>query len=219
MKEDILEQLVDDYLQARGYFTRHNLKFLPRKDHNDFDRKQDSNHSDIDVLGYHPGLSGPDRVMAVSCKSWQSGFRVQTKLDELSANTTVAGRESWRFFRELMKPKWSEAFINAVEEATGSRQFTYVTAVTAIKGDRTLWETYPPFQTAMCGNPIRLLPLDEMLTVLMSSLNTTLASSDLGRTLQLLRASGCFLRIPHLVTATAESTDLPTGKRRSAAHA
>jgi len=24
MKEDILEQLVDDYLQARGYFTKHN---------------------------------------------------------------------------------------------------------------------------------------------------------------------------------------------------
>ena len=29
MKEDILEQLVDDYLQTEGYFTRHNLKFKP----------------------------------------------------------------------------------------------------------------------------------------------------------------------------------------------
>ena len=27
MKEDILEQLVDDYLQAKGYFTRHNINF------------------------------------------------------------------------------------------------------------------------------------------------------------------------------------------------
>ena len=33
MKEDILEQVVDDYLQARGFFTRHSIKFKPRKDH------------------------------------------------------------------------------------------------------------------------------------------------------------------------------------------
>jgi hypothetical protein len=32
MKEDILEQLVDDWLQSRGYFTQHNLKFKPRPD-------------------------------------------------------------------------------------------------------------------------------------------------------------------------------------------
>ena len=195
MKEDILEQLVDDYLQAQGYFTRHNLKFLPRKDHPAFDSKQDSNHSDIDVLGYHPDLSGPDRVMAVSCKSWQGGFRVQTKINELKENRTVSGREAWKAFRELMKPKWSEAFIAAVESATGSQQFTYVTAVTIIKGDPRIWETYPPFRDAMRGNPIKLLSLTEMLTVLMRSLNTTMANSQLGRTLQLLKASGCSFNV------------------------
>ncbi len=184
MKEDILEQLVDDYLRARGYFTSHNLKFLPRKDHPEFDSKQDSNHSDIDVLGYHPGLSGPDRVMAVSCKSWQTGFRVPTKIHELETNRIVSGRESWKAFRELMKPKWSEAFIAAVESATGTQNFTYVTAVTTIKGDARLWETYQPFRDAMRGNPIKLLSLTEMLTVLMASLNTTIANSQLGRTLQ-----------------------------------
>ena len=30
--------------------------------------------SDIDVVGLHPQLTGTDRVMAVSCKSWQGGF-------------------------------------------------------------------------------------------------------------------------------------------------
>jgi hypothetical protein len=69
MKEDILEQLVDDYLQVRGYFTRHNLKFRPKAEHPEFIRNQDSNHSDIDVLGYNPLLCGPARIMAVSCKS------------------------------------------------------------------------------------------------------------------------------------------------------
>ena len=54
MKEDILEQLVDDYLQSQGYFTRHNIKFRPRSDHPDFVKLKDSNHSDIDVVGFHP---------------------------------------------------------------------------------------------------------------------------------------------------------------------
>src|SRR5450432_4246747 len=34
---------------------------------------------------------------------------------------------------------------------TGSPIFTYVTAVTSIKGDRRLWETHQPFQDAMQG--------------------------------------------------------------------
>jgi hypothetical protein len=195
MKEDILEQLVDDYLQAQGYFTRHNLKFLPRPDHPEFDLRQDSNHSDIDVLGYNPTLTGPDRVMAVSCKSWQGGFRVQSKLNELKENKIVSRREAWRFFRELMSPKWSEGFIAAVEQATGSATFTYVTAVTAIKGDRMLWESYQPFRDAMRGNLVKLLSLTEMLDTLMKSLTTTVANSQLARTLQLLSASGCSFKM------------------------
>jgi len=54
MKEDILEQLVDDWLQCRGYFTRHNLKFKPRRDRKDFEQRQDSVPSDIDVLAINP---------------------------------------------------------------------------------------------------------------------------------------------------------------------
>ncbi len=132
MKEDILEQLVDDYLQSQGYFTRHNIKFRPRPDHPDYVRDKDSNHSDIDVIGFHPHKQGNAKVWAVSCKSWQSGFRVEAKLSELIENKKVSGREAWQFFRELMKPKWSQAFVDAVEKATGTRSFTYVLAVTAI---------------------------------------------------------------------------------------
>ena len=74
-KEDILEQLVEEFLIHRGYFVRHNVKFIPRKDHIDFSSKLDSNHSDIDVLGYNPLIQGHERVWAVSCKSWQAGIR------------------------------------------------------------------------------------------------------------------------------------------------
>jgi len=31
MKEDVLEQIVDDYLQFKGYFTTHNVR--PRSAH------------------------------------------------------------------------------------------------------------------------------------------------------------------------------------------
>ena len=41
-KEDILEQIVDEYLVHKGYFVQHNPKFLPRKDHPDFVTNQDS---------------------------------------------------------------------------------------------------------------------------------------------------------------------------------
>ncbi len=189
MKEDILEQLVDDYLQSEGYFTRHNIKFKPRSDHYDFDIKKDSNHSDIDIIGLHPNKIGTDRVWVVSCKSWQSGFRVKAKLAELAENKIISGREAWQSFRELMKPKWSEAFIKSVENATGTKEFTYVLAVTAIIGDRRQWERHPPFIEAMGGNPIRMIELSEMLDHLQEVSTTTVASSDIGRVLQLMKAT------------------------------
>ena len=38
MKEDILEQVVEDYLQLCGYFTRHHLRFRPWRDEPKFER-------------------------------------------------------------------------------------------------------------------------------------------------------------------------------------
>lgn len=121
-KEDILEQLVEEFLVHRGYFVRHNVKFLPRKDHADFDSQQDSNHSDIDVLAYHPRKNGADRVWAVSCKSWQAGFNPAKKLKQIKENKVVSGREAWKGFRELTSPKWSEAFIEAGGSSDRTKQ-------------------------------------------------------------------------------------------------
>lgn len=189
-KEDILEQLVEEFLVHRGYFVRHNVKFLPRKDHPDFDSQQDSNHSDIDVLAYHPQKKGADRVWAVSCKSWQAGFNPAKKLKQIKENKVVSGREAWKGFRELTSPKWSEAFIEAVAQATGQSSFTYVTAVTKLVGDVQCWEENLAFSKTMDGNPIKILQLREMLTEIYGEIGTTLAGTELGRTLQLFRAAG-----------------------------
>ena len=189
MKEDILEQLVDEYLQHKGYFTRHNIKFRPRPDHPDFIMNQDSNHSDIDVVGYNPNLSGPERVLAVSCKSWQGGFKPVSKISELENNKIVNGREAWRGFRELMAPKWSEAFVKSVKDISGESSFTYVTAVTVVKGDCSVWENHPRFRAAM-NNPIKVLSFKDILNEVYPDVGTTMASSQVGRVLQLIKASG-----------------------------
>ncbi len=54
MKEDILEQLVDDYLKFNGYFTAHNVKFRPSEEHPNYSQRDDCVASDIDVIGFHP---------------------------------------------------------------------------------------------------------------------------------------------------------------------
>ena len=105
MKEDILEQLVDDYLQSEGYFTIHNVKFRPSSEHPDYVTKTDSNYSDIDVLGINPNRRGYSRVWAVSCKSWQFGFDPEAKIRQIANGQIVSGREAWKPFRELVVPK------------------------------------------------------------------------------------------------------------------
>jgi hypothetical protein len=57
----------------QGYFTTHNVRFNPPREQY-YVSQTDSVACDIDVVGVHPRLTGTERVMVVSCKSWQSGF-------------------------------------------------------------------------------------------------------------------------------------------------
>lgn len=189
-KEDILEQIVEEYLVSKGYFVQHNLKFLPRKDHPDFISNLDSNHSDIDVIGIHPKLSGPEKIMVVSCKSWQSGFNPKAEIDAIQGDKIRRGRKAWQAFRELCVPKWSEAYLSTIEDATGSSVFTYVLAIARLNGDRSVWEDHKPFSKAINGNPVRILTFKEMVDEIQSNLTTTLASTEVGRLLQMFKASG-----------------------------
>jgi len=177
---------VEDYLVHKGYFVQHNLKFLPRKDHPDFISNQDSNHSDIDVMGYHPLIKGERKVI---CKSWQQGFNPASELDAILNDKTRRGRKAWQAFRELTVPKWSEAFLKTVADASGSDRFTYVTAVTRLVGDKSVWEDHEPFRQAIGGNPITILTLREMVTEIQGQLTTTLAATEVGRMLQLFAAA------------------------------
>ncbi len=188
-KEDILEQITEEYLIHKGYFVQHNVKFLPDPNHKDYRKKEDSNHSDIDVLGYHPRKPGVDKVVAVSCKSWQGGFKPDTWLKNIQENKKSSGRPAWKAFRELTSPKWSEAFCDVIYEMTGSRQFTYVVAVSHCKGDKALWEREVKFQEALNGNSIKVLTFGEMVDFIEEGLSTTLAATEVGRLLQMFKAA------------------------------
>ena len=182
MKEDVLEQLVDEYLQHKGYFTRHNVKYRPDRKHRDFNAKQDSVHSNIDVIGIHPRLRGVNRVHVVSCKSWQVGFNPEYWLKQIREGL-------WKPFREIAKKKWAEAFIDKIEEVSGSRKFTYITAVTSIKGDKKAWENHAAFQSSLHGNPVKIITFEELVEALWPTVGTTPTTSELGRVLQLIKAS------------------------------
>ena len=135
MKEDILEQTVDDwFLSHDSTFTKHNIKFKPCIQDVDFISNQDSVYSDIDVLAVHLKAEGVNRVSAASCKSWQEGFNCKKALNDLlnNQNNKWGGREVWKSFRELVIPKWGRAYSKKIYEETLSKDYTYYLFVTNI---------------------------------------------------------------------------------------
>jgi hypothetical protein len=201
MKEDVLEQVVDDYLKFRGYFTIHNVGFRPRSDHPQYVAAEDSVRSDVDVVGYHPGKQGVDRVIVVSCKAWQTGFDATAKLAELRGEKKNPKRATWRHFRELWVPKWSEAFRLTIRDLTGQDAFSYRIAVTHLKGNPEAWANDPTIAANLSGCSIGFLPLDTMWAAMLAELTTTPAASQIGRLAQLLKAAG--LTAPRIVAEPA----------------
>lgn len=189
MKEDILEQLTQGYLESLGYFTMLNVKFKPGGEDPEFVQNQDSVHSDIDILAINPLCQDHRRVIAVSCKSWQTGFHPESEIRAIQSNKQVSGREAWRRFRELTKDKWARAFKERIQALTGHAEFVHMTAVTICKGNKKSWTENDEFRGRLTPH-IEIIELNDMLSSIVKDLNGTVASSDLGRMLQLLKASG-----------------------------
>lgn len=196
MKEDVLEQVVEDYLHSRGYFTRHNLKFRPAATRLGYSSREHSVHSDIDVIGVNPRKRGVARVWVVSCKSWQSGFDAERKLKELHDEVKNPVRPFWKQVRELWVPIWSDAFREAVTEASGQSNFKYSIAVSKLSGGLSgeqagqLWASDPQIATNLAGCRFSFLTMAEMWHELQEELTTTPANSEIGRLAQMLRAAG-----------------------------
>lgn len=190
MKEDVLEQIVDDYLQLNGYFTIHNVRFKPSPNHSAYIANDDRVSSDVDVIGFHPSKRGVDRVWVVSCKAWQSGFNADRKLRELRGEVKGGKRETWRYFRELWIPKWADALHDEVKERTGTSKFRYSIAVTKLTGNGESWAKDPTIRQNLRGNPFSFLTLESMWTEYLEAIGTTPQPSEIGRLAQLLKAAG-----------------------------
>ena len=89
-----------------------------------------------------------------------------------------------------LRKKWADGLIAEIERLTGSTEFTYVSAVTKLRGDASIWEQNRTFSNNLRENPIKILTLQEMLSDLYSKTKTTVASSEVGRLLQVIKASG-----------------------------
>lgn len=185
MTNDILEQIAEDYFRQKGYFTRHNIKYRPSKGGNKF-----SVHSDIDVMGLHPFAKGVGKVIVASCKSWQGGLNIKSKLKLLKNDPEriVSGRENWKTFHELAHPTWAKALKKQVKEDTGQDNFTFYLVVTRYKGNAADWENFEIFKKNLMGCAIKLIDMKTMVLDLMEEIDTTPAHSELSRLLQLIKA-------------------------------
>ena len=195
MKEDILEQIVDDFLQLDGYFTTHNIPFRPDKLHDEYDGRKDSVASDIDVLGYRPGprdSSGACGLMQGVAGGNGPAHQAPGTQAHLPAGNH---RKAWQQFREIWKPKWSEAFHAAVFSRTSEQTFTYCVAVTRLNGPlnadeaAALWMAEPIIRDSLKGCPLRFLTLEHMWLTVLDKTATRPAPSDIGRLAQFLQAA------------------------------
>lgn len=200
MKEDILEQLIDDYLQTEGYFTRHNIHFKPRSSDDGFAGAAHAVSSDIDVVGIHPRKRGKSKVWVVSCKSWQSGFNAQYRLEQMKGVKPNPKREIWRGHRELWDKTWAASFRREVHRLTGQSTFRYSIAVARLTGRvkdpklaSELWASNPKIKANLSGSTFDFLEFGEVWTQVRAGVDddggNSPAASEIGRLAQLLRAA------------------------------
>ena len=206
MKEDILEQLVDDYfLRKLSTFTKHNIKFKPdMKDISHLDKKTKSRYSvssDIDVIAIHLDQYREKRVSVVSCKSWQSGFDIdffyEHLIDKDKRNVRVGANEAWKKFRELVEEKWAKAFRDTIYKETKSYDFTYYIAVTKFRQQNKIedFKNCKLFLNNLSDNgkhnvKINFLTLEEILNEIYGEhSSTTLEATEIGRFIQLIKAA------------------------------
>ena len=199
----------DWFISKDGFFTKHNIKFRPRKDTaENYNGTYDSVHSDIDILAINANASGYDRVFAVTCKSWQGGFNAKSWLEALTKDITEFektgyGREKWKYFRELVAPKWTEAFVDEMYKQTGTRESTYYIACTKIinnKNNETgQFEDSGVFKERFekygAQVKVKILIFKEIFKDTKERIDRkethAQESTQIGRLMQLMKASGC----------------------------
>ena len=194
MTEDVLEQVVDDWLRRQGYFTRTNVRFGPTAGDEGYSSKAHNQQTDLDVLAIKPTApEGPDRVLAISCKAMQVGFSPNRWLAAATADKIYNGKNARKHIRELWDPIWMASLRRQVLTLTGSTEFTFVLAVTRLgKGgtaDTACWHNDPVVGPNLGDTPSKVLTFKSMWNELSNEVTETIEPSHVGRLAQLLKAS------------------------------
>lgn len=201
MTEDVLEQIVDDVLRHRGYFTRTNVRYGPRSGDEGFVALEHNQRSDVDVLAVdlQQGSVDPAQpaVYVVSCKAMQDGFSPQRWLQAADGPTTYRGKHkdnSWKHLRELWSPVWAQSLRSEVRRLTGATSFTYVLAVTRLDpgGSTDIGEfrQHPRIAENLADNDMEVWTLADLWTALVKEVGQEVESSTIGRLAQMLKAAG-----------------------------
>ena len=188
MKEDILEQIMQDWLQHKGYFTQTNVRFRPdQKDVSKDKWNKYCVHSDIDLIAISPNKNaeyGP--VVVVNCKSWVSGFDEGRLLREIKKKNPRATK----LFKTLTDKHWGNALVKKVKKLTRTSRFTYLIAVTKLRGNGEVFSKYASFKKSIGNNPIKLLRLEETLQGLWEKVDQTPEPSEVGELIRVMKATG-----------------------------
>ena len=211
MKEDILEQMVEDWFISKpGRFIKHNVKYRPNQASvNSKDKNKYSVHSDIDLIGVDMYSENEfDKAIVVNCKSWQKGADLNKWQRIIENGILEKGKggnynidvKYWKRFREFIDPEWTGAFTSKVQEETKQNCFTYIFAVTKIiKGNEQDFENNTVltqyFNKLGFNVKVKVYDIQHFFNEMYIRMDNkevleTPEVTHLGRTIQLLRASG-----------------------------
>ncbi len=212
MKEDILEQIAEDFYSKKvGCFTKHNIKFRPSKEEPTYIAKYDSVHSDIDLITID--TNERNKIITVSCKSWQGGFNISKFKNTLEnalnnqPTKTTGRKDDWCAFRELCIHRWTNSFLKILRKElnvvdTKEIELEYVILCTKItKGslkDKSDFENSKDiknyFKEKKVNIKLKVITIDEMIAKILKIMNKKdtpyVENTHLSRTLQLMIASG-----------------------------
>jgi len=212
MKEDILEQIAEDFYSKKvSYFTKHNIKFRPSEKESKYIAKYDSVHSDIDLIIID--TRERNKIITVSCKSWQGGFNISKFKNTLEnalnkqPSKTPGKRDDWCAFRELCIHRWTISFLKILRNelnivATQEIELEYVISCTKItkgslkhKNDFENSDTIKKyFKQKKVNLKLKVVTIGEMIAGILKIMNekitTYVENTHLSRTLQLMVASG-----------------------------
>jgi len=212
MKEDKLEQIAEDFYSKKiGYFTKHNIKFRPSEKESTYIAKYDSVYSDIDLIIIDAHKR--NKIITVSCKSWQGGFNIskfkntlENALNDQPIKTT-GRRDDWCAFRELCIHRWTNLFLKILRNElnvvdTKEIELEYVILCTKItkgslkhKSDFENSEAIKKyFKQKKVNLKLKVITIDEMIAEILKIMNEKdtpyVENTHLSRTLQLMIASG-----------------------------